>query len=88
MTTETVDRVLREIAELPPEVRTWTIETGPDWSGADAVWVWVVLDDEAFDRGITPQLRELIREAVWREGGEHPPWVYVRFRGASEQVPA
>jgi hypothetical protein len=88
MTSETVDRVLREVRGFPLGVRSWTIETGPDASGAEAVWVWVTLEDDAFDPRTTTQVRELIREAVHRRGGEHAPWVYVRFRGASEKVPA
>jgi len=88
MTTEAVEHVLREIRGFPAGVRSWTIETGPDASGSDAVWVWVTLEDEAFERRTTAQVRELIRQAVQRQGGEHAPWVYVRFRGASEEVPA
>ena len=88
MTEEAVERILREISEFPPGIRSWEIETGPDWAGGDAVWVWVTLDDDAFDWDTRSRVRELIREAVWHAGGEHAPWVYVRFRGASEKVPA
>ena len=87
MSTATVDDILH--AELfPAAVRSWKIETGPDASGADAVWVWVTLDDDTFDWGTRSRVRDSIRQALERRGGVEAPWVYVRFRKASEPVPA
>jgi len=87
MTTETVNTILGEVDQLPRSIRSWQIETGPDVSGTDAVWVWVTLDDDAFNGETTSRVRNMIRQAVQSRGGENAPWVYVRFRGASEVVP-
>ena len=50
-----------------------------------AVWVWVMLEHEDVDIGTRARLREIVRDTV-RRRAHHIPWVYVRFRGASESI--
>jgi Cu/Ag efflux pump CusA len=92
MKTETVEGILKDIqGQLPAEVQSWIVETGPDSTGDDAVWVWAILRDEDVEQ---PATRTNIREKVWEEVrkassksiDDSAPWVYVHFRGASEVV--
>ncbi len=83
-----VQAVLDEL-KLPAPVRKWEIETGPDATGDDSVWVWAVMDDaeladEKGARTLLSTIRETIREAVSSAAREPVPWVYVRFRALSE----
>jgi hypothetical protein len=85
MKVATIDSALDELRQaqtLPAPVRSWRVELGPDATGDSAVWVWITVDDE-LDFQTRNQLRELVRQTI---GGttEDPPWVYVRFRAASE----
>jgi hypothetical protein len=84
MSNEGIEDALREVKGLPAAVQDWQVETGQDSTGAEAVWVWVTLKDEDVDRATRARLRTLVRDAVHRSIGQQEPWVYVRFRGASE----
>jgi hypothetical protein len=85
MSPEEVRQVLERL-ELPVTVRGWEVESGPDWAGKSAVWVWAILKDEDFDLDpeIRADVRERIREAVRLAAAGEEPWVYVRFRAESE----
>ncbi len=83
-----VQAVLDEL-KFPVAVRKWEIETGPDATGDDSVWVWAVLDDAEFadekrSWPIRTQIRDTIRDAVSSAARDSDPWVYVRFRALSE----
>ncbi len=84
MSTEGIESALRKVKGLPAPVQGWRVETGEDSTGNEAVWVWVTLKDEDLDSETTTQVRSLVRDAVHRKLGKPEPWVYVRFRGASE----
>ena len=75
---------LRQSAGLPVPVRSWHVETGADATGDPAIWVWVTLDDHV-ELGTRDQIREQVRHTIQRMD-EDAPWVYVRFRTASEEV--
>jgi len=82
------ERVMRSIPNLPLEVPEWKVETGEDWTGDAAVWVWAILKDEDFEADVDREKRralgEAVRDAVVQEGGDEPPLAYVRFRSVSE----
>jgi hypothetical protein len=82
------ERVVKSIPNLPLEVPAWKVETGEDWSGDDAVWVWAILKDEDFEADVDRENREVIdravHQAVEQETGEPSPMVYVHFRTISE----
>jgi len=86
MKDEKVDEVVRGL-ELPG-VAEWYIETGPDATGDDAVWVWLILEEEDVDFDTRSDLRRRVFDGVREAGGETPPWVYVRFRTVAEERPA
>jgi hypothetical protein len=82
-TPATIETVLRELDALPAPVHSWRVETGPDATEHSAVWVWITLEDEYLDSKTRGELRDLVRNVV-REKADDAPWVYVRFRAASE----
>lgn len=84
-TAETIESALAELRELPAQVTSWQVETGPDATDDPAVWVWVMLEDEGVDFQTRSQLREIVRNQV-RHQTNDGSWVYVRFRNASEPV--
>lgn len=81
----------QDIAGLPRGIENWHVETGSDATGDPAIWVWISVQDEMLDQMDTAK-REEIRDIVSSEiqkklvgsYGTSIPWVYVRFRGASE----
>jgi hypothetical protein len=81
--TAAIESVLRELRNLPTRVGSWRVETGPDATDGSAVWVWATLEEENVDAATRARLRDTVREAV-RRASEAAPWVYVRFRTASE----
>jgi hypothetical protein len=83
-TTASIEETLRDLADLPASVQAWDVEVGADATGEEAVWVWVTLRDEDLNRQTREQFRSLVRNAVRQRTSDSPPWVYVRFRGASE----
>ena len=84
MSTAGIESALRKVKGLPAPVQSWRVETGEDSTGKEAVWVWVTLNDEDLDRDTRTRIRERVRDVVHRSLGKDEPWVYVRFRGASE----
>ena len=82
--TAIIEETLRDLADLPASVQAWDVESGADATGDEAVWVWVTLRDEDLNRQTREQFRSLVRNAVRQRTSDSPPWVYVRFRGASE----
>jgi hypothetical protein len=84
MSTGEIESALREVKGLPAPVENWRVETGEDSTGNEAVWVWVTIEDKDLNWETRTKVRALVRDAVRREFGKQEPWVYVRFRGASE----
>ena len=81
----TIESDLKELKELPTPVASWQVETGPDATDDPSVWVWVMLEEEDVDMATRSLLREMVRDTV-RRRTQNAPWVYVRFRGASETI--
>jgi hypothetical protein len=81
--TATIESALRELRHLPTRVSSWHVETGPDATEQSAVWVWATLENEDVDAATRAQVRDIVRDAV-RRASDPAPWVYVRFRAASE----
>lgn len=73
---------LKKDGQLPPTI-TWRVETGPDATDTAAVWVWLTARDDELDSGMRQILRNAVRKAI-RSKLEVGPWVYVRFRSATE----
>lgn len=79
-------RVVQHIGEsLPRWVEGLRFETGEDWVGDPALWIWVELEDEAarrdFNRKINlvqGQIQEAIRVL------DIGIWPFIRFRTVSE----
>ena len=86
MTAKSIEGSLRKLRHLPAAVKAWRVETGPDATGGDAVWVWVTLRDEDVDPQTRAKLRDRVRHAIRSHAAAKEPWVYVRFRGLSEFV--
>ena len=84
-TAETIESALANLQELPAQVSSWQVETGPDATDDPAVWVWVMLADEGVDFQAHSQLREIVRNQIQHQTNDGS-WVYVRFRSASEPV--
>ncbi len=87
ITVDEIESVLNEIQDLPTRVSGWLVETGVDSTDEPAVWVWALLEDDEVDFDTRSRLRDMVRKQV-REKTGPSVWVYVRFRGASEKVPA
>lgn len=84
MSSEGIETALRKMKHFPVAVKKWRVEIGEDSTGNEAVWVWVTLKDEDLAQAPRDRVRELVRNAVHRSIDRDEPWVYVRFRGASE----
>jgi hypothetical protein len=84
MTAKGIEESLRKLRHLPAAVESWQVETGPDATGDEAVWVWVMLRDEDVDPQTRARVRDRVRAAIRARVGAKQPWVYVRFRGSSE----
>ena len=87
ITPEFIEQELRKLEKTERVVR-WIVETGSDWVGDPAVWVWPVLDidhiDFARQRGLREQVQEVVRNVTRRETGAS--WQpYVRFRSVSDE---
>jgi hypothetical protein len=80
-------RTAMKAVNLPDSVQTWDYEFGRDSSGDPAVWIWIVVDDEAAVdvtfTAATTRLQRDIHRALQRAGLDR--WPYVRFRTFSEQ---
>ena len=66
------------------KVRKWDVEEGYDSTGDFAFWVWITVDDDLLNRENRNRLRDLVKEKVRNLEPGKSPWMYVRFRGASE----
>jgi hypothetical protein len=71
---------------LPPAIWELRFETDEDSSGDDAVWIWVVLKDDAARKDVfqtnVRSIRRLLTDAVTELGIKQ--WPYVHFRTDSE----
>lgn len=80
-------RAVMSAIHLPDFVQTWDYEFGLDWSGDPAVWIWLVVDDDAANHPsfmtTSTRLQREIHRALKATGSER--WPYVRFRTFSEQ---
>ncbi len=79
---------LEKLEKFPTPKVQWIVETGSDWIGDPAVWVWPVLDLDSIGSARRRALRELVqklvRDVTRRETGAS--WQpYVRFRSVSEE---
>lgn len=83
ITPATIESALNELPDLPTPVSSWRVEIGLDATEDPAVWVWAMLEHEDVDAGIRSRLRSIVSDLV-RSETDSDPWVYVRFRGASE----
>lgn len=84
-----VGKILEQQLEnrFPEWVRDFKIETGYDANGDPAIWIWVVVDDDAVQQKEFPENTRSVRntvEEILRELGV-TRWPYVRFRTVSEQ---
>ena len=75
-----------EALRLPAKVRKWRVEEGEDSTGDDAVWVWVTLDDRDLVEKKREAIRQAVRSALFERVRPKPTWVYVHFRGSSEDA--
>ena len=87
ITVDDIESALNELRNLPTRVSGWLVETGVDSTDEPAVWVWALLEDDEVDFDTRSRLRDMVRKKVRGKTGSSV-WVYVRFRGASETVPA
>lgn len=76
----------RLAGSLPEAVLDLRFETGEDVGGQPALWIWVILKDEAVQGDAlaknTQAIRQILHRAVRELGFAH--WPYVHFRTASE----
>ena len=87
--TET-DRLASRLREHPPAfVRDFSLVLDHDLDGDPAVFVWVLIDDDQFERPDfyerRDEARKWITDALAAEGIER--WPYLRYRGVSETSP-
>ncbi len=82
---ETIEKMLRELDDLPLAVHAFRAEVGLDWTDAPAVWVSVVLEDDDTPFEPRQEVRERIRHLVADLAGGAAEWVYVQFSAASEE---
>jgi hypothetical protein len=84
---EAVKRII-EAVDLPPYVVDQVVEVGEDASGDPAIWVWIIVADDATDRpeffDESMAIEDRIFSALEQAGDER--WPYVRFRTRSEQA--
>ncbi len=72
---------------VPASIIDWIVEVGHDATGDDAVWVWVILQDDLFNQPVDWQdnLRDRIEEIVSHAASPTQVQVYIRYRAESEQ---
>ena len=77
-------------SRLPAWVKDIRFNTDEDTSGGRALWVWVVVDDDAIKPAVIGTNTALVRTMIDRAVGEVDAtyWPYIRFQAVSEQVPA
>ena len=84
----TIEAALRELrAEpLPMPLDAWHLESGPDWAGEPAVWVWILLrETDSPDPDIDNlfELQNIVRERV-KNLVDDDSFVYVRIGDVSD----
>ena len=84
----TIEAELRELRTepLPMPLEAWHIESGPDWSGDPAVWVWILLrETNAPDPDIDNlfELQNIVHERV-SDLVDDDSFVYVRIGDVSD----
>jgi len=84
------DRLASQLRKHPPTfVRDFSLTLDQDLDGDPAVFMWVVIDDDAFERSDFFEQRDAARQwitdALATEGIER--WPYLRYRGVSEIKP-
>jgi hypothetical protein len=89
------ERLASALRKHPPRfVRDFSLTLDHDLDGDPAVFLWVVIDDDAFERPDFFEQRDAARrwitealatEALATEGIER--WPYLRYRGVSEIKP-
>jgi len=87
MTDDEIKAELSTITALPVRVQRWDVEQGTDMTGADALWVWAIMDDNDVARMNPEEIREAVREKIQSKFPHTFAWTYVRFRTTTE-VPA
>jgi hypothetical protein len=72
---------------FPPGVRRFEVEYGEDSTGAPAVWIWFIVDDDPdLSDAKLSQLNEFVRSVTFDlldSGVEH--WPYIHFRVGEER---
>ncbi len=85
---ELLEELLDRFREEGRGVRALEFREGEDWAGDPAIWVWVVLPEDAEEKGFWKWTnREAIRRHIYdrfREAGFEDTFVYVRFRLENE----
>ena len=81
-----IESELKGLQGLPTPVASWEVETGLDATDDPSVWVWAMLEEEDVDSGTRARPAGHHRQSGKRGLAHDPPWVYVRFRGASESI--
>jgi hypothetical protein len=81
------DRLASRLRKYPPTfVRDFSLTLDHDLDGDPAVFLWVVIDDDAFERPDffeqRDEARKWITDALAAEGIER--WPYLRYRGVAE----
>jgi hypothetical protein len=84
------DRLESQLRKHPPTfVRDFSLSLDQDLDGDPAVFMWLVIDDDAFERPDFFEQRDAARQwitdALATEGIER--WPYLRYRGVSEIKP-
>lgn len=73
---------------VPAAIAGWDVEVGPDATGDDAVWVWVILRDDLIDQVWPMQTRDAMRQRIHQlvraVAAPGDVQVYVRFRTETE----
>ena len=83
-----IEAALQELraGPLPMPLEAWHIESGPDWSGDPAVWVWILLrETNAPDPDIDNlfELQNIVQERV-SDLVDDDSFVYVRIGDVSD----
>lgn len=73
---------------FPIAITNWDVQVGKDSTGDDAIWVWIILNDDLVDQVWSNQIREKMRECVRKIIANivdlAQVCIYTRFRLESE----
>lgn len=81
--TTRIRSALEGLEDLPTPVQSWVVEDGLDATDDPAVWIWAVVETNAFDPDSMSQLKSMARDVVWKVT-DGRLWPYVLIRGADE----